>query len=124
MDRGERQRPPGFVVGVARTERFEGPLASPRTLAEYDAVVPGSAARMVACHERNAIVTADAIERLSRAEVTVAKVGTVAAHLATLTAPVGAIALVLHGREAGAVLAVVPAVLSASAQVVTAVRRR
>lgn len=85
--------------------------------------MPGSAKRMVEGYLRSEAVTADAIERLSAAEGFVAKCGIVGVQFVTLTALVLAAALLVTGRAGGALVAVLPAVLGAAAQVAAALRR-
>lgn len=112
------------VLAFASSELFSGPVASPRALREYEAVVNGSARQLIDCHLRSEAVSADAVERLSRAEATAVTVGVIGSQVLTLGALGAGVALVAGGHTAAAIAAVAPGVLSAAAQVVAAVRQR
>jgi hypothetical protein len=114
---------PDPLFAIATSELFSGPVASPRALREYETIVPGAARQLIDCHLRSEAVAADAVERLSRAETAAVVVGTIGAQVLTFGALGAAVLMVVNGHTTAAIAAVVPGVLSAAAQVISAVRR-
>jgi uncharacterized membrane protein len=124
QDGTERSSGEEGVFTVAAAELFSGPIASPRTLSEYEHIVPGSARELIDCHLRAEAVAADAVERLSRAEAVSVGVGVIGGQVLTVGALIAAVVLLANGSTAGAIAAIVPGALGAAAQLVAAVRRR
>ncbi|UOE45459.1 hypothetical protein [Agromyces larvae] len=86
--------------------------------------MPGSARQIIEAHVYGERVSADAIRRLTRAEATAVVVGAIGAQLLTVGGLVAAVVLLVLGYPAAAIAGVIPAILGASAQIVSASRRR
>lgn len=112
------------VFGFELAEHFSGPVAAPQVLAGYERLVPGAARELIACHVRSESVASDALERTSRAEATAVVIGVVGAQVLTVGALVAGCALIMNGHGATALVALVPGVLGAGAQLLSATRRR
>jgi len=108
---------------TAAAEHFSGPVASPRTLAEYERVVPGAARRLIDCHLRSEGVASDAVERLSRAEAASVAFAALGAQLLTIGALAAGVSLILAGHTGIALAAILPGILSGCSQVISATRR-
>lgn len=119
-----RQDGESDVFAVAAAELFSGPIASPRTLRDYELVVGGSARQLIDCHLRSEAVAADAIERVSRAESAAVVIGVIGAQVLTVGALAAAVVLISVGSTAAGLIAIVPGVLAAASQLVAAARRR
>jgi uncharacterized membrane protein len=98
-------------------------MPAPHTLAQYDAIVPGAAERIISSHLRSVAVGSDAIERLSTAEARAVTVGALGAQVLTIGGLACSVLLIIAGYPAWAITVGVPAILSAAAQVLSAVRR-
>ena len=112
------------AFGFELAEHFSGPVAAPQVLAGCERLVPGAARELIACHVRSEAVASDALERTSRAEATAVVVGVVGAQVLTVGALIAGCVLIMNGQGATALLALVPGVLAAAAQLLSATRRR
>lgn len=119
------------VEAIARSESFRGPLP-PVVMIEgyervvpgsgYERVVPGSAAKIVDAHIANERARAGALTRLTRAESIGVVVGTFGAQLLSLGGLAAGVSLILNGFPTESLWGFIPASVSATALVVSAVR--
>lgn len=115
---GEAEGSQGLQIALSH----KGPLPSPATLAGYDQLVPGTAQRMIEQQLYNESVTSEAIRRLTKAEAFGVVTGAVGAQLLTIGGLVAAVTLIVLGYPAASIAGIIPAILGASTQVVTAWR--
>lgn len=110
------------VEAIARSESFRGPLPPVVMIEGYERVVPGSAARIVDAHIANERARAGALTRLTRAESIGVVVGTFGAQLLSLGGLAAGVSLILNGFPTESLWGFIPASVSATALVVSAVR--
>ncbi|MFG6445602.1 hypothetical protein ACFXQA_10060 [Microbacterium sp. P07] len=113
----ERQGPLG-AIGAS----FSGPLPPASILRGYEELVPGSAADIIGAHVRNENARAGALTRLTRAESFGVIVGTLGAQVLTVGGLVSGVILVVNGFPAESLFGFIPAAVSSTALVVSAVR--
>jgi len=87
------------VVSVFQEERFSGPIAHPKHLAEYDRIVPGAGDRIICMAERRLTHQQEMAKSALDADIADTKAGRLYGFLALLALLGCALACGLSGRE-------------------------
>jgi uncharacterized membrane protein len=123
-DPQEQRESGAFDEELLEVERsFSGPLPPAGMLHDYEMVVTGSAQGIVDAHLYGERARADALTRITKAEAKSVTTGAIGAQVLTIGGLGSAVVLILLGYEAG-LIAIIPGVLGAAAQVVSAARSK
>ncbi|MFF9346882.1 DUF2335 domain-containing protein [Streptomyces sp. NPDC014734] len=91
---------------------WAGPLPDPRTMAQYEQILPGAADRILAMAETAATGRIKIEERQAEAEISAASTGQGSALFLTICAMIGAAAFFMAGKNiAGGAFLSVPVVM-------------
>lgn len=111
------------ALQLTSTQLTLGPIPAPWVLRDYDALVPGTAAKIIDAHLHGERVQADALDRSVKADSNSMMIGAIAAPAIALTGLVSGVALIIAGHPIYSIAAIIPAILAGGAQVIAASRK-
>ena len=97
------------ALSVQSVQHFQGPLPSPQALAQYEAVLPGCAERIVSMAEEQAAHRRALESQVITGNLVAERRGQVAAFAMALVTIVGGVWLIYHGRDVGGLTAIIGA---------------
>ena len=97
------------AVSVQSVQHFQGPLPPPQALAQYEAVLPGCAERIVSMAEAQAAHRRALESRVIRGNLATERRGQVAAFAIALVTIIGGVWLIDQGKDAGGLTAILGA---------------
>ena len=97
------------AVSVQSVQHFQGPLPPPQALAQYEAILPGCAERIVSMAEEQAAHRRELETRVITGNLAAERRGQVAAFAIALVTIMGGVWLIYHGRDVGGLTAIIGA---------------
>lgn len=118
VPKGQQAQVIAQVVSIVEQERFSGPIAHPRHLREYEAILPGSADRIVAMAENNLAHAQNMQTKVVEAEIADTKSGRAYGFVMLGGLIACALYCVSHGNNIGAGIFLAVGTLGAVAKLI------